>query len=103
MSQICLQSDLLLNLLTEIGKHRALADHETDLIEAIVCRGHRSSGNYHRWTPDMDRKLLKAANQRGGIKAFSERHGLAMWSAYSRLRKLREAKLRKKAQSGKGE
>lgn len=100
MSQINVNSEFVLGLLDEIGRTRALADHETDVIEAIVMCGHRSTGLRMKWTAVLDRRLLKAASTRGGIKAFATSQGLAQWAAYKRLQKLREGKLLAKAGSG---
>lgn len=100
MNQICVTPDFLLGLLNEIGRSRALADHETDVVEAIVMCGHRSTGMRVKWTAQLDRRLLKAAATRGGIKAFAQSQGMAQWAAYKRLQKLREGKLIASAGSG---
>lgn len=92
MSEICLHPDRLLSLLDEIGRHRALSDEETDLIEAIVCRGHRTAGLRTRWTPKLDRALLRAASQRGGIRAFADKNQMSPMAAHRRLTKLRDGK-----------
>jgi len=63
------------------------------VLEIIVMAGHRSTGLRIRWTPALDRRLIKAAAMRGGIKAFAQSQGLPHWSAYKRLQKLRESKL----------
>lgn len=86
---ICIAPDYLLALLNEIGRHRALADHETDIVEAIVCRGHRSSGIRIRWTSPMDRRLINAAKRRGGVRLFAEQNGMNPMAAHKRLEKLR--------------
>ncbi|MDT0507523.1 hypothetical protein [Novosphingobium sp. MMS21-SN21R] len=91
MTQICVQSDFLLTLLTEVGKHRALADHETDIIEAIVCRGHKSTGLRIRWTATLDRKLWQASHSKGGISRFADANKIPRQGAYDRLLKLRKA------------
>jgi len=95
MTQICVHTDFLLTLLTEVGKHRALADHETDVIEAIVCRGHKSAGIRIRWTATLDRKLLQASYSKGGITRFAETNNIPRQAAYDRLHKLRKAKATK--------
>jgi hypothetical protein len=92
VNQVCVNPDLLLSLLDEIGRHRALADHETDLVEAIVCRGHRSRSLKQHWTARLDRKLLEAAKTKGGVKRFAAAHNLPPQAAYDRLYKLRKAK-----------
>ena len=51
MTEICLAPDKLEALLTEINRHRALTDEETDLLEAIITRGHRTTGIRFNWTP----------------------------------------------------
>lgn len=90
MSEICIPTDLLLGLLTEIGKNRALADHETDIVEAIVCRGHRAAGIRVQWTRRLDRKLLAASETKGGIRTFAVTNNMTAKAAYQRLRKLRD-------------
>lgn len=92
MTDICIQSDFLLGLLTEVGKHRALSDHETDYIEAIVCRGHKSAGIRIRWTATLDRKLMQASNSKGGISRFATANNIPAMAAYKRVAKLREGK-----------
>jgi hypothetical protein len=88
----CLAPSVLLSLLTELGKYRALADHETDIVEAIVCRGHRTTGLRVRWTKPLDRRLMTAANRRGGIQLFAKANSIPPKAAYDRLCKLRKAK-----------
>jgi len=86
---------ILMRLLDEIGKTRALHDEETDLVEILVSRGHRSTGLYVRWTPKMERDLQRASYRRGAIRIFAEKHGMTPDAAYTRLKKIkaRKAKL----------
>lgn len=83
-------ADRLLAWLDEIGRHRALADEETDILEALVCRGHRSSGVRTRWTPDLDAGLLEAATVDGGIKRYADEIGVRPMSCHMRLHKIRK-------------
>lgn len=89
MGMICLEPEKMLSLLNEIGSHRALTDDETDILEAIVCRGHRSTGVRQRWTSDMDQALLTAAQVDGGIARHAKAIGVKPMSCYMRLNKLR--------------
>ena len=97
MSEMTVSSAILLGLLDEISRHRALADHETDLIEAIVvCQRKRDLGTRtgerttFKWTLTKDRALLRSAKVQGGIKRFAARHGITPNAASSRLRVLRK-------------
>ncbi len=72
---ICLHPNTVLALFDEIGRHRALRDDETDIIEAIVCRGHLSGGIRIKWTPNLDRELKAVAITRGGVRTFAAKHG----------------------------
>lgn len=83
-------ADKLLRWLDEIGRQRALADDETDILEALVCRGHRSSGVRTRWTPQLDAGLLDAATVDGGIKRYAEEIGVRPMSCHMRLHKIRK-------------
>ncbi len=82
---ICVRPDFLLQLLTELGRHRALADHETDLVEDIVNMGQVA----FRWDPRADRALLTASHSPGGIARFARRYGVTLDTAHSRLYRLR--------------
>lgn len=83
-------ADRLLAWLDEIGRHRALADEETDILEALVCRGHRSTGVRQRWTPEMDAALLAAAQVDGGIARHAKEIGVRPMSCHMRLHKIRK-------------
>ena len=89
-AQFCVHPDLLLDWLTEISRNRALRDHETDVIEAIVCRGHQSTGKNFRWNARLDLALKRASITKGGIKRFAARHGITEMAAYKRLAKIRQ-------------
>lgn len=89
-AQFCVHPDLLLDWLTEISRSRALRDHETDVIEAIVCRGHQSQGVRFRWNPRLDLALKRAAITKGGIRRFAARHAISEMAAYKRLAKIRK-------------
>lgn len=85
LAEITVHPDLLLSLLEELGSHRALADHETDLIEEIVTMGLLP----FRWNNRLDRALVLAANSPGAIARFARRHGITSDTAYSRLYRIR--------------
>lgn len=86
----CVHPDKLLDWLTEISRTRALRDDETDVIEAIVCRGHKAQGVRFKWNPRLDLALRRAALTKGGIRRFAERHGISPQSAYDRMNKIRK-------------
>ena len=92
MTEICLAPDKIEALLCEINRHRALTDEETDLLEAVITRGHRSSAIRFKWTPALERALLRAYSRPTGVRAFAERHGLTTQAAYDKIHKLRKAK-----------
>lgn len=90
VQQICVSKDFLFGLLDEVSRTRALADHETDILEAIVSRGHRSQGRNVQWNARLDVKLMTASASKGGIKRFAIAQGISEKSAYMRLHKLRK-------------
>jgi hypothetical protein len=90
MTEMCFHPDKVLDWLTEISRTRALKDEETDIIEAIVCRGHQSTGQRFRWNPRLDLALKRASLTKGGIKRFAEKHGMSPQAAYDRLNKIRK-------------
>lgn len=101
--EFCLAPDKLESLLDEISRHRALTPEETDMLEALICRGHQSTGRNFRWKPADDRALMKASRKRGGIQQFADERGIARQGAYSRLSKIRakrEGKLQSAAKEG---
>lgn len=95
MSEICLHPEKLLDLLTEIGRHRALTDEETDIVEAILDIEHAP----FRWNPRLDNHLLTASHSVGGIARFARRHQITPMSAYSRIKRLKDRQSRKGAAS----
>ncbi len=90
---ICVRPDFLLQILTELGRHRALADHETDLVEDIVNMGQVA----FRWNPRADRALLTASHSPGGIARFARRYGITGEAAYCRIKRLRKRQMRPSA------
>lgn len=98
MSAISIDSARLLDLLTEIGRNRALTDRETDLIEDIVMTERQP----FRWNPRLDQGLQRAAICPGGIARFARRHSITPQAAYNRLHRLKRkgrkiARARRKA------
>lgn len=83
----------LMRLLDDVGRTRALHDEETDLVEMIVERGHRKKGCNFRWTPNLERDLIRASYRRGAIRQFAAKHGMSEDAAYTRLKRLRKANL----------
>lgn len=96
MTELCLKPDIVLSMLDEIGKHRALEPHETDLIEDILA----IESKPFRWNPRLENQLLTAATSQGGITRFAARHGIDRFSAYQKLHRLRRRKNRKTDKRG---
>jgi len=84
--------DIALRLLDEVSRTRHLTTEETDLLERLICRGHKSAGVRIRWTATLDRKLAQAAHSKGAIQRFAEQQGITPMAAYSRLRIIRRGK-----------
>lgn len=96
MTEICVQSDFMLRILTEIGKHRALRDNETDIIEDCIA----FTTEAFRWSPRLDNALLVSSHSPGGIARFARRHNITGGMAYVRLHRLRKRKARKNTSTG---
>jgi hypothetical protein len=88
MSVITIDSNRLLDMLTELGRQRALTDRETDLIEDIVMQDQQP----FRWSTGLDLGLQRAAITPGGIARFARRHNITAGMAYARLHRLRKRK-----------
>lgn len=88
---ISVRSEFLLSLLNEVGSKRALADHETDIIQEIVC------ANQHtfRWNPRLRRQLETASHSKGGIRRFARRVGITEGAAYQEWDRIKKRKARK--------
>lgn len=82
---VTIAPDSLAALLTEISRNRALADHETDLLEECVLFGQLP----FRWTPQLDGALMRASRANGGIARFARRHNIRPHTAYVRLYRMR--------------
>ena len=83
---------LLMRLLDEIGRTRALHDEETDLVEILVNRGHRTQRIRFQWCPKTERELMRASHRKGTIKLFAAKHGISEKACYCRLDKMRARK-----------
>lgn len=99
---IPVSATILMRLLDDVGRTRALLDEETDLVELIVTRGHRCTGVKLKWTPNIERELLRASHRKSGIRAFATQHGITEQAAYDKLSRLRgrKAKLRPNGREG---
>ncbi len=89
-AEICVRAEFLLDLLNEVGGHRALADHETDLLEDIVGMEITAFA----WNQRLEAALMVAASSPGGIRRFAHRHGMTDNAAYQKLSRLRRRKMR---------
>lgn len=96
-AHIPVPTDLAFRLLDEVSRKRALADDESDLLEQLVCRGHRSQGVRIIWTTKLDRALLRASFRNGTIRQFAADQGMSEMQAYKRLEKLRKKQADKEA------
>lgn len=86
---IPVSATILMRLLDDVGRTRALLDEETDLVELIVTRGHRCTGVKFRWTPNIERELMRASHRPSGIRAFATQHGITENAAYKQISKIR--------------
>ena len=87
MSEFCVLPEFLLGLLTEVSRTRALADHETDMLEDIIAM----QTEPFRWNPRLEVQLLVASHSPGGIARFARRHEIAnVRIAYQKLHRLRK-------------
>lgn len=96
MGEICIRSEFMLSLLGEIGRHRALSDRETDVIEDCIAQEVAP----FRWNPRLDNALLVSSHSPGGIARFARRHNISRQMADSRLYRLRQQQKRKDARNG---
>lgn len=86
MSEFCVLPEFLLGLLTEVSRTRALADHETDMLEDIIAMQIEP----FRWNPRLEVQLLTASASPGGIARFARRHGIVNHSiVYQKLYRLK--------------
>ena len=86
---IPVKSSFLLDILTEIGRARALSDTETDLVEEII-RGETGTDEFH-WTKEHDAMLVQAARRRS-IHRLARDLGVSDGAAYARLHRVRKRK-----------
>ena len=83
---------LMIELLDRIGRHRALADDESQLLEKLVRRERariRPQRTTHKWTRDEDRELLRVQYRRRGVAELAIRNGVTEAAAWSRVQALR--------------
>jgi hypothetical protein len=94
MSEFCVRPEFMLGLLTEVSRHRALADHETDILEDIIAM----QTEPFRWNSRLEVQLLTASKSPGGIARFARRHGIINHDAvYQKLARLRKRQSRQRA------
>ena len=86
---ITIPAAMAFRLVDEVSRQRSLADDETDLLERLICRGHKTTGIRIQWTATLDQTLWHASQQQGGIGRFAMAHKITRRSAYCRLNKLR--------------
>ena len=100
MTVICIQGEFILTLLNEVGRHRALLSHETDILQDLV----RNPADEFQWTEELCRDLLVASQRGDGVRRFARRVGITEGAAYQKLHRMRRQarKSRKGAKRGVG-
>lgn len=93
---------LMIELLDRIGKHRALADDESQLLEKLVRGSPGQPSVYHRWSRQEDRDLLRLQHRPRGVANYAAQIGVSEYAAWMRLDRLRK-KLRGGAEAVKVE
>lgn len=101
-AHIPVPTDLAFRLLDEVSRKRALADDESILLEQLVCRGHQSEGIRIKWTPKLERALVRASLRKGALQAFADANGMTYKAAHEHLRKVRARKAEAKTRANKG-
>ena len=99
---IPVNGDMLIGLLEEVGRARALTDHETDLIEEIVAA--EKGDEPFQWSEEHDRMLAMAANRKA-ICRLAHELGVSPGAAYMRYyraKKRKTVKMRDARFSAKG-
>ena len=82
---ISLASNLLLEMLTELGGRRPLTHIESGLVEEIVSR----ESEPFRWTPDLELELVACAKDPGGLRRFAQRHGISDTMVYQKHHRMK--------------
>lgn len=95
-------ASLAMRLLEEINRHRALHDDETDLLEILVTRGHRSANIRFQWSPKLERELARASHRASGVRDFAAKHQISENAAYKRLCVIRARKGKLRGDGRKG-
>lgn len=85
MSIICVRAEFLLGLLNEVSRQRALADHETDILQDLV----RNPDEPFHWTEKLCTDLLAASACGDGVRRFARRNGITDGMAYQKLHRMR--------------
>lgn len=86
MSEFCLKPETVFALLDEVSRHRALAPHETDMMEEILAMDTEP----FKWNPRLETQLLTASHSPGGIRRFAARIGVGEIVARQKLYRLRK-------------
>lgn len=85
MGHICVRSELLLGLLEEVSRTRALASHETDMLQDLIAAPEAC----FEWTEQHCADLLEAAARGDGVARFARRNGISPRAAYQKLFRMR--------------
>lgn len=94
---------VLIELLDRLGRHRALADDESQLLEKLVRQSQATKASvYHKWSREDDRTLLRVQHRPRGVANYAKEIGVSEYAAWMRLDRLRK-KLRGEGNTGKVE
>ena len=91
MKVFCLKPDIVLGLLDEISRHRALEPYESDIMQDLI----EIDTTPFRWNPRLEGQLISASTSPGGITRFARRVGIDKWTAYAKLHRLKQRQTRK--------
>ena len=91
MTEFCLKPDIVLGLLDEISRIRALEPHESDIMQDLI----ELEAKPFRWNPRLEVQLMIASASPGGITRFAQRVGIDKWTAYAKLHRLKQRQTRK--------
>ncbi len=82
---------LMIELLDRIGRNRALADDESQLLEKLVRQSRTTKASvYHKWSREDDRALLRMQHRPRGVANYAKDIGVSEYAAWMRLDRLRK-------------
>lgn len=81
---------LLMVLLEEVGRARALSEAESRLLESVIRKEAKPARQTHKWTKANDRTLLRVQHRPRGVADYAKRVGVSEHAAWMRLDRLRK-------------